>query len=104
MAYRGGNIDITVKGDYEFNLNELDFVVLVYPDRYYDEVVTLNKSDMENIKSNMYSGTIGYEVTKTMPLGQYTIEVLIKEGNNRRSIYAKQGAFPMYESASEDIE
>lgn len=104
MAHRGENIDITIKGDSEFNLDELDFKVLVYPDRHPAEVITLNKSDMEKVEANLYFGTIGYEKTKTMPLGLYTIEILLIESGTSRSIYAKPGAFPMYDSASKDIE
>lgn len=101
--YRGEDIDITIKGDSEFNLDELDFKVLVYPDRHTNEVTTIEKSAMTKLSDNQYYGTIGYEQTKTMPLGLYTIEVLVIESGTSRSIYAKPGAFPMYDSASKDI-
>lgn len=104
MAHRGENIDITIKGDSEFNLDELDFKVLVYPDRHPAEATTINKSAMTKLIDNQYFGSIGYEETKTMPLGLYTIEVLLIESGTSRSIYAKPGAFPMYDSASKDIE
>lgn len=104
MAYRGENIDITIKGDSEFNLDELDFKVLVYPDRHTNEATTIDKSAMTKLNDNQYFGTIRYERTKTMPLGLYTIEVLVIESGTSRSIYAKPGAFPMYDSASKDIE
>lgn len=104
MAHRGENIDITIKGDSEFNLDELDFKVLVYPDRHMNEVTTIEKSAMTKLSDNQYFGTIGYEHTKAMPLGLYTIEVLVIESGTSRSIYAKPGAFPMYDSASKNIE
>ena len=103
MAHRGGNIDITIQGDSEFNLDTMDFKVLVYPDRHPEEVVTLEKSEMTKIEDNNYTGSIGYEVTKNMPLGSYTVEVLVIESETSRSVYAKAGAFPMYDSASKDI-
>ena len=104
MAYRGENIDITIKGDSEYNLDELDFKLLVYPDRHPDEKKVVEKSAMEKLDSNYYSATIGYEATKDLALGLYTIEVLIVESGTSRSIFAKQGAFPIYESASKSIE
>lgn len=104
MAHRGENIDITIKGDSEFNLDKLDFKVLVYPDRHTNEATTIGKSAMTKLSDNQYFGSIGYEKTKTMPLGLYTIEVLVIESGTSRSIYAKPGAFPMYDSASKDIE
>lgn len=103
MAYRGENINITIKGDSEFNLDNLDFEVLVYPDRHTDEVTTLSKSSMTKVGANTYFGTIEFSETKTMYLGFYTIEVLIKESETSRSIYVKPSAFPVYDSASKDI-
>lgn len=104
MAHRGENIDITIKGDSEFNLDELDFKVLVYPDRHTEEITTIEKSAMTKLSDNQYFGTIRFEQTKAMPLGLYTIEVLVIESGTSRSIYAKPGAFPLYDSASKDIE
>lgn len=104
MAYRGENIDITIKGDSEYNLDELDFKVLVYPDRHPNEKIVVEKSAMEKLDSNYYSATIGYEETKDFALGLYTIEVLIVESGTSRSIFAKQGAFPVYDSASKNID
>ena len=103
MAYRGENIDITIKGDSEFNLDSLDFKLLFYPDRHPEDAKTIEKSTCEKLGDNHYKAVIGFEETKTMSLGSYTIEVLIIENNYSRSIYAKQGAFPMYDSASKSI-
>lgn len=103
MAYRGENIDITIKGDSEYNLDELDFKVLVYPDRHPDERTVIEKSQAKKLDSNYYCLSIEFEATKDMALGLYTIEVLIVESGTSRSIFAKQGAFPVYDSASKDI-
>jgi len=103
MAYRGGNINFTVKGDAQFNLDNLDFRVMIYPDRHPEEAKTVLKSQMTKLNTNHYAGTISYDETKTMHLGLYSIEVLIIESSTSRSVYKKAGAFPMYESASEDI-
>ena len=104
MAHRGGNIDITIQGDSEFNLDVMDFKVMVYPDRHPEEVITLAKSEMQKNEDNLYSGSIGYELTKELPLGMYTVEVLVIESETSRSVYVKAGAFSMYDSASKDIE
>ena len=103
MAYRGENIDFVIKGDSTYNLDTMDFKVLFYPDRHPDEVTTVLKSEMTKLNTNHYSGSIGYQHTKAMPLGLYTIEVLIIESSTNRSIFLKKGAFPLYETASEDI-
>ena len=104
MAYRGENIDITIKGDSEYNLDELDFKVLVYPDRHPEGKIIIDKSSVTKIDTNYYELSIGFEKTKEMALGQYTIELLLVESGTSRSIFAKQGAFPIYESASKSIE
>ena len=103
MSYRGENIEITIKGDSEFNLDSLDFKLLVYPDRHPDEKIVVEKSAMEKLDSNYYSATIGYENTKDLALGLYTIELLVIESETSRSILVKRGAFPVYDSASKDI-
>lgn len=104
MAYRGENIDITIKGDDVFNLDDMDFKVLVYPDRHVDEAISIAKSDMTRLEDNQYFASIGYEKTKELPIGEYTIEVLVIEGSTSRSIFAKRGAFPVYDSASKNVE
>lgn len=104
MAYRGGNIDITVRGDSTWNLDELDFKVLIYPDRHPEDAITMNKSEMASIGVNHFAGSVGYEETRDMALGYYTVEILIIENETSRSIFAKQGAFPMHDSASKDVE
>lgn len=104
MAYRGENIDIAVKGDAQHNLDSKDFKVLVYPDGHTEELQTINKSEMTQIATNYYSGSIGYNKSKNMPLGSYTIEVLVIEGQNDRSIFLSKSAFHLYDSASKSIE
>ena len=64
----------------------------------------VEKSAMEKLDSNYYSATIGYETTKDLALGLYTIELLVVESETSRSILVKQGSFPVYDSASKDIE
>lgn len=103
MAYRGENIDIAVKGDTQHDLDSKDFKVLVYPDGHTENVQIISKSQMQKIETNYYSGTISYETSKTMPLGSYTIEVLVIEGQNDRSIFLSRSAFPLYDSASSAI-
>ena len=104
MAYKGEDLPLEIKGDAEFNLDELDFKILVYPDRHPENVFLIEKSEMTKEYDNHYSGKIGYEITKEMPIGSYTIEVLAIEGETSRRIYVKLGAFPMYDSASKNIE
>ena len=104
MAYRGENIDIVIKGDEQYNLDNLEFRVLVYPDRHTENAKSILKSEMTKVGSNHYSGTIGYNDSKNMPLGFYTVEVLIFDGVQNRSIFAKSSVFPLYDSASKNIE
>lgn len=104
MAYRGGNIDFVIKGDTENSLDANDFKVLVYPNRHFDNALAIEKSAMQKVGTNEYSCTIDYKGTKSMSIGMYTIEVLFIENENHRSVFTMQSAFPLYESASEDIE
>lgn len=103
MAYRGETISITIKGDEKHNLDSLDFKVLIYPDRHTDDYTQFNKSDLTKLAANYYSLSIAPSTTADLALGMYTIEILLIEGGNSRSIYAKQGAFPIYDSASKNI-
>lgn len=104
MAYRGENIDIVIKGSDIVNLDNNDFVVLLYPDRHPERKFEVHKSEMVKLNSNHYSGGVEYTESKALPLGSYTIELLIKEGTTRRSVFVKPSAFPLYDSASKNIE
>lgn len=104
MAYRGEDINFTIKGDEKINLDSYDFKLLTYPDGHTDQATTVEKANMTKIASNHYEGQIDYKVTKDMPLGTYTIEILLIESTTERSIYVKRGAYPLYDSASKNIE
>lgn len=104
MAYRGGNIDITVTGDFTWNLDELDFKVLIYPDRHPEDAIEMDKSELSREGENHYAGSVPYDVTRDMALGYYTVEVLIIENEASRSVFVKPAAFTMHDSASKDIE
>lgn len=109
MAYRGETLKITIKGDSEFDLDSLDFRLMIYPDRHTsnDMMKSLKKDQMTRIGDNHYLAEFTYMQTEDMPLGLYTIEVCVIENKGERtesrSIYAKQGAFPMYDSASKNF-
>lgn len=104
MAYKGEDIHFTIKGDENINLDSFDFMLLTYPDGHYDEAVTVNKSEMTKIGDNHYECEVDYSVSKNMTPGVYTIEILIIENESDRSIYLKRGAYPLYDSASKNIE
>lgn len=104
MAYRGENIDFVIKGDSKINLDQINFKVLIYPDRHEEEAIVINKAIMTRVAASHYKGQIGYSETKDLPLGMYTIEVLLIEKDTERSIFMKRGAFPLYDSASRNIE
>lgn len=103
MAYKGENIDIVLKGTNVVDLDNNDFVLLLYPDRHPEMKFEVNKSDMVKLNTNHYSGGVMYTASKNLPIGSYTIELLIKEGTTRRSVFVKPGAFPLYDSASKNI-
>lgn len=100
MAYRGGNINITIKGDSSWDLDKNDFKVLVYPDRRFEDALSVDKSEMTKIGDNQYLAVIAWQKTKTMKTGPYTIEILIFEGENIRSVFMKESADHLYSSAS----
>lgn len=104
MAYRGGNIDLTIKGDLTWDLDENDFKVLVYPNNYPEKAVSVSKADMSKVEDNMYSGSVSYKDTKAMMLGLYTIEVVIIKGEDSRSVFARENAFELFNSAAKDIQ
>lgn len=104
MAYRGGNINIKIKGDASWNLDTHDFKILVYPDNRIGDALTLAKKEMVKINDNHYLAIINWQNTKMMKTGPYTIEVLVIQGEDSRSVFVKSNAFPLYDSASKDIE
>lgn len=119
MAYRGEDINITIKGDDEYNLDELEFGVWIYPDRQpnalnWEGPLRKGQLGMTRIGDNHYNLKIPRIFTTDLPLGLYTIEVVIFDGEHdgsleslyatSRSIFVKQGAFPVYDSASKNIE
>ena len=109
MAYRGENLKITIKGDSEFNLDELEFQLMIYPDRHPQTNVAkvLSKSQMTRVEANHYLAEFTYMQTEDIPLGPYTIEVLVVENKDEstesRSIYLKPGAFSVYDSCSKNF-
>lgn len=103
MAYRGETISITIKGDEKHNLDSLEFKVLIYPDRHTDNYIQFDKSALVKLATNHYSLSIEPSTTADLALGLYTIEILLIAGESSRSIYAKWGAFPVYDSASKNI-
>lgn len=103
MAYRGETTKIRLIGDDKINLSSLDFVVAVYPDRDPDDAIYIEKVDMVAVAANEFVAKIDPEQTSGMSLGLYTIEVLVHEDSGDNLIFAKRGAFPMYDSASKNI-
>ena len=105
--YRGENLKITIKGDAEFNLDDLDFGVFLYPDRNPGKRLfrlPVYKDKMSRIGDNIYLLDIDYSETETLHLGLYTIEIVVMEGSSHRSIFVKEGAFPVYDSATKTID
>jgi hypothetical protein len=107
MYYQGETITINVRGDEYINLSSNDFVVLVYP--HYklqsesNTPITLPK-EMASLTSGVYTLQIPHEATKGMPVGDYDVEILIKQKNgNVRSIFKKTNAFYLDYSKSKTI-
>ena len=103
MAYRGETIEITIKGDDKYNLDELLFWVNIYPDRHTDEYLGVSKSAMTKLGSNHYKLSIDPQTSADLHVGFYTIEIMVEDNQRTRSIYAKQSAFPVYDSSFKNI-
>lgn len=103
MAYRGEDIKIVVKGDAIYDLDKCDFKVLLYPDRHPNEATVISKEEMTREGSNYYSGEISAEASKALPIGLYTIEVLVFDGEDDRTIFLERSVLPIYDSGSKNI-
>lgn len=104
MAFKGEDIKFKISGNQDFNLDDFDFAVLIYPDGKYSENIIIKKNDMIKVDSNEYVATIPHSTSKTMILGSYTIEFVLLSEESTMSIYVKRRAFEVYDSASKDEE
>jgi hypothetical protein len=117
--YRGEDWIITIKGDKEFDLDEMDFGVWLYPDRHPNALnwrgpirKSATTGEITRIGDNLYELRLAPSVTIDVPLGRYTIEIVVFTGeytqsvwtHRGRSIFIKQGAFAVYDSATKTIE
>jgi hypothetical protein len=89
---QGATIGFYAEGDININLDANDFTVLIYRDQNNIDL-KFSKADMTSISTNKYYGEIANTVTKTLPFGTYTVEVLI--GDAYTSV-AKSEAFNIF--------
>lgn len=96
MFYQGETIKINIKSD-SVNLQDNDFVLSVYHSFELDKSITKTKADADSTSDDgKYCFTLDYDETKVLPIGKYTIEILIEEdGGNFRSIFKQKDAFTL---------
>lgn len=99
-AYQGEDIEITLKGTGDYNLDSIQFTLTVYPCSDISDIYSVAKSSCTKISSNQYKAIIPSSVSKTMTTGPYTIEVL---DSTNRKIYQKKGRMILNASASKNL-
>lgn len=99
-AYQGEDIEITLKGTGDYNLDSIEFTLTVYPCSDISDIYSVAKASCTKISSNQYRATIPSSVSKTMTTGPYTIEVL---DSTNRKIYQKKGRMILNASASKNL-
>lgn len=101
MYYQGENIRINITSDSVTDLKNQDFKLLVYPhfERnnaiYLVDMAKSSATQTEDEKDKTtFSFNIPYNKTKSLPIGDYDIEILVKNSDDTfRSIFQKTFAF-----------
>lgn len=96
--FRGEVISLYLKGDKQFNLQEVDFNVYIYPDGdIRPDFLKKTKADCKVQDDGSFLLTIDATTTSSMPLTSYTIE--INDASNN-VVYKQQNAFSLEPSAT----
>lgn len=93
MFYQGETIKINIKSD-SVDLHNNNFVLSVYHSFELNKSITKVKDDGTYVDGK-YCFTLDYEETQVLPIGKYTIEILIYEDGNFRSIFKQKDAFTL---------
>lgn len=96
--FRGEVISLYLKGDEQFNLQDVDFNIYIYPDGDINpEFLKRTKDDCVLQEDGSYLLTVDSAITSSLPLTSYTIE--INDASNN-VIYKQQNAFFFEPSAT----
>ena len=98
--FKGEQINITINGSDEYNLETLNFGCVIYPTEDLTKAVNVTKASMTKVENrNTYIAHIASSVTKTLPVGLYNIEFY---DDTNDSIYRQPNVFNIDVSASKD--
>jgi len=98
--FQGEQINITINGADEYNLETLSFGCVIYPADDLTKAVNIPKVSMTKVANqNTYIAHIASSVTKTLPVGIYNIEFY---DDTNDSIYRQPNVFNLDVSASKD--
>ena len=75
--YKGEEIVCQLTGDNLDSLDTNDFKVILYAANGTD--IVIDKADMQMLEANKYLLTISTTVSKTLAVGNYTMEILFAE-------------------------
>lgn len=104
VFYQGETIPINICGS---DIDNNDFVLLVYPHYRQSEVLEFRKSDFKEEThdgNKLYRCVISHLTTGLLSVGEYAIEVMVRESSGYRSVYQKFHAFTIKFSNAKKIE
>ena len=95
--FRGDTIIFDVSGSDSLNLDSVDFVVFLYRNQDVPEI-KIEKSGAEKLTDNSYRVMIEANVTKTLPVGKYALEIYLK--GTTKHVYYQADFLQLKDSAS----
>lgn len=99
-AYQGEDIDITLEGKSDYNLDLITFTVIVYPCSDPTDTYMINKSQCTKEYANCYTATVPKSVSSKMRTGPYIIEVY---DSTNSKIYQCRGRMIINTSAAKAL-
>lgn len=99
-TYQGEDIDFILQGKDDYNLDEIDFTVLVYPCCDPSSSFSIKKSQCTKLSGNNYKATVPASTSKTLQTGPYTIEVF---DSTNKKIFQARGRMVLNSSAAKNI-
>lgn len=99
-AYQGEDIDITLEGKSDYNLDLITFTVIVYPCSDPTDTYIINKAQCTKEYTNCYTATVPKSASTNMRTGPYIIEVY---DSTNRKIYQSRGRMIINSSAAKAL-